>query len=271
MILAGLLGAIISSIDSMMNSAATLVTMDVYKKYVNPEAAGQRLIRVGQLASVAIVGVSAFLALTTYDPQSRDNFFLKVSSQSSHFTPGLVAAFLLGMFDRRATARGAIAAILATPVLSFGSEALYTLLMTSDGAFASAFGPIFGAKLNFMHRVAFVFAMTILIHVLVSRATGPADESRAPYLWIYASGANPAVLQRTLLLFAAFLVFQAILAAFLQIDLIHKVAAAWLSSTFTLSLFILHIRHEAQQLYKDDRFYAGLVSAATMFIMFYFY
>ena len=32
---AGLLGAIISSIDSMMNSAATLATIDIYKKYVN--------------------------------------------------------------------------------------------------------------------------------------------------------------------------------------------------------------------------------------------
>lgn len=268
-ILAGLLGAIISSIDSMMNSAATLLTMDVYRKYIRPDADDHRLIRVGQLAIIAIVGLSAFMALTTYDPNSTGNFFLKVSSQSSHFTPGLVAAFLLGMFDRRATAIGAIAAILATPVLSFGSDYVYRVFLTDFPAIVD----IFGLKLNFMHRVAFVFAATLLILFVVSRlsARGSAGDEKAPYLWINASGANPVVMRRAFYHFVAFLVFQAIMALCLQGDLILPTAAAWLSAAFTLTLFVLHIRHDAKHIYKDDRFYAGLVSAATMFVMYYFY
>jgi SSS family solute:Na+ symporter len=267
-ILAGLLGAIISSIDSMMNSAATLVTMDVYRKYARPDADDHRLIRVGQIAIVAIVGISAFLALTTYDPNSTGNFFLKVSSQSSHFTPGLVAAFLLGMFDRRATATGAIAAILATPILSFGGEALYREFLAAYPGVVD----VFGTKLNFMHRVAFVFATTLLIHFVVSRlSVRDTDGDKTPFLWINASGANPAQMRKAFYHFLAFLVFQAIMAACLQMDLILPTAAAYLSSAFTLTLFVLHIRHDAKHIYQDDRFYAGLVSAATMFIMYYFY
>ena len=44
---AGVIGAILSSIDSMMNSAATIVTMDLYRKYVNPDATDAQMIRVG--------------------------------------------------------------------------------------------------------------------------------------------------------------------------------------------------------------------------------
>ena len=269
-ILAGLLGAILSSIDSMMNSAATLLTMDVYRKYIRPDADDHNLIRVGQFAICAVVAVSAFLALTTYDPNSRGNFFLKVSSQSSHFTPGLVAAFLLGMFDRRATARGAIAAILATPFLSFGSEAAYQTWFAHWPVIAD----IFGAKLNFMHRVAFVFTTTLVIHWLVSRSRAESAEvsgATSKYLWINASGASSERLRRGLYLFAAFGLFQALLAGCLYFQMILPPAAAGLGATFTLILFVLHIRHDAVYFYKDDRFYAGLVSASTMFIMYYFY
>ena len=43
LIAAGMIGAILSSVDSMMNSAATIMTFDLYKKYLNPEADDQRL------------------------------------------------------------------------------------------------------------------------------------------------------------------------------------------------------------------------------------
>ena len=220
----------------------------------------------------------AALALTTYDPNSRGNFFLKVSSQSSHFTPGLVAAFLLGMFDRRATSRGAIAAILATPLLSFGSEWLYAELAGASPALSG----LLGSRLNFMHRVALVFALTLVIHAVVSRlggqARGEAERSQ-PYLWIHAAGSSleaniaHASTDRLRALFRmvlVFFVFQLGLVLLVWGQMIGTSVAAMLSALFTLSLFIIHIRHDARHFYQDDRLYAGLVSAVTMFIMFYF-
>jgi solute:Na+ symporter, SSS family len=55
LIAAGVIGAILSSIDSMMNSAATIVTVDVYKRYINPNASERRMILVGRLSIVVFV------------------------------------------------------------------------------------------------------------------------------------------------------------------------------------------------------------------------
>ena len=43
-----MIGAILSSLDSMMNSAATIMTFDLYKKYVNPDASDKKLISIGR-------------------------------------------------------------------------------------------------------------------------------------------------------------------------------------------------------------------------------
>ena len=56
---AGLLGAIISSIDSMMNSAATLATIDIYKKYINANATEKQTIFFGRMTIILIVALSA--------------------------------------------------------------------------------------------------------------------------------------------------------------------------------------------------------------------
>ena len=48
LISAGVFGAILSSIDSMLNSGATLVTFDIYKRYINPNADDKKLVKVGR-------------------------------------------------------------------------------------------------------------------------------------------------------------------------------------------------------------------------------
>ena len=59
-----------------MNSASTLVTFDLYKKYLRPEATDQECLRVGKVVLAVLLGGSALLALLTYDPNSSGNFFL---------------------------------------------------------------------------------------------------------------------------------------------------------------------------------------------------
>ena len=49
---AALAAAIISSLASMFNSTSTLFTMDIYKKYINPEANDHKLVNVGRLVSI---------------------------------------------------------------------------------------------------------------------------------------------------------------------------------------------------------------------------
>jgi len=120
LIAAGLIGAILSSIDSMMNSAATLVSIDVYKRYFRPDASDKEMIRVGQISILAFVSVAALLAILVLNPNSEANFFITIADYQNYFTPGLLVAFGLGMLWRRGTPLAGFATIIAGVVFSFG-------------------------------------------------------------------------------------------------------------------------------------------------------
>lgn len=119
LIAAGLIGAILSSIDSMMNSAATIVTIDVYKRYWRKDASEKELIFVGRLAIGIFVVVAALMAIFILDPNSEKNFFLQIADYQNYLTPGILVAFVLGMFWRRGTALAGFVTILAGILFSW--------------------------------------------------------------------------------------------------------------------------------------------------------
>ncbi len=59
LVFAGLVGAIMSTIDSLINSCATVLTMDFYQRFWNKQGAEKGLIRFGQISStlVLLIGV----------------------------------------------------------------------------------------------------------------------------------------------------------------------------------------------------------------------
>ena len=56
---AALLAAIMSSLDSMLNSAATIFTMDIYHRQLRPESSQRHLIAVGRWSTVAFLIIAA--------------------------------------------------------------------------------------------------------------------------------------------------------------------------------------------------------------------
>lgn len=126
LIAAGIVGAILSSLDSMMNSAATIVTFDIYKRYMNPEASEKRLILIGRIWIVIFIIAAASITIFTMDPNSKESFFLHIASHQSKMIAGVIVAFGLGMLWRRATGAGAITAIVAGVVISYALPPLYS-------------------------------------------------------------------------------------------------------------------------------------------------
>ena len=113
LIAAGLIGAILSSIDSMMNSAATIITIDIYQRYLKPDASDQEMIRMGRYIIITLMAAAALMAIYVINPNSEANFFLTIADYSNYLTPGLLVAFLLGIFWKRGTTNAAFVAILA--------------------------------------------------------------------------------------------------------------------------------------------------------------
>ena len=164
LILAGFLGAIFSSIYSMLNSLSTITAVDVYKRYVDAEASDARLVWIGKMAVVTACVCGVGMAWWSFSPTSEGNFFLTLSKNTSYLKPGIVSAFFLGVLWKRTHPVSAGVAILAAPLLSVGVELLYDHWL---GTFAP-WRELFGTRLNFMHRVFVVFVCCVCIQVAMS-------------------------------------------------------------------------------------------------------
>ena len=101
---AGLIAAIVSSLASMLNSTATIFTMDIYKPYINKGASSRRLVNVGRLtAFVALIAVPMSLIMS-----QAGQVFQVIQEYTGLVSPGILAIFLLGLFWKKATTKGAI-------------------------------------------------------------------------------------------------------------------------------------------------------------------
>lgn len=72
----------------------------------------------GRVTIGILVVVTAGLAILTYSPTAAGNFLLSVSNQGSYCTQGIVVAFLLGIWQRWVASAGALAALVAVPVVA---------------------------------------------------------------------------------------------------------------------------------------------------------
>ena len=104
LIFAALLAAIMSSLDSMLNSAATIFTIDIYNRHLQPEASQKRLIAVGRMSTVAFLVIAAAWAPALL---SFERVFSYIQEFWGIITPGVAVVFVGGLFWSGATARAA--------------------------------------------------------------------------------------------------------------------------------------------------------------------
>lgn len=116
LIFAALIAAIVSSLGSMMNSIATIFTMDLYRPLFGKNATERQLVGVGRLTSFTAIAIAIFAARPLL--AGADQVFQIIQEYTGFFTPGIVAIFVLGMFWKRATEFGAIAAVIGSFALS---------------------------------------------------------------------------------------------------------------------------------------------------------
>ena len=261
LILAGLISAIFSTIYSMMNSVTTMLSVDIYQRYLRPKATEKETITFGRIAIVAMCAVASYLAWATFDPTSNSNFFLNLSRQTSYLKPGIVVAFFLGILWRKAHPLAAVVTMLAAPLFGLASEWIY------DGFLGPipAVQAVFSEKLNFMHRVFLTGVFCILLQIGLS------------LLWTKPGDKLP-TLDFNLPLgsmgrwFGIFLLGQAVILTLSQWgDWLPNVSAL-VGTFFTFALFWLaYQRSKAKEsFWKSDVFLAAILSAVTMWILYYF-
>ena len=242
LIAAGMIGAILSSLDSMMNSAATIMTFDLYKKYINPEADDRKLISIGRVWIITFIVLAGFITIYTMDPNSKDSFFLHVAKHQGNLIAGVVVAFFLGMCWKRATAAGGVAAIIAGVIFSYSIPVLYGNMAEGNQTLID----LFGEKLNFMHGAFLSAILSILVHILVSLKTQP-DQEKGKLTWTGLQIFSPqelSVFVKTLLFCVA---VYATLAILVVIGTISPTIAALIGSVWTFGCFYISASRKSKQ------------------------
>ncbi|WP_185976783.1 sodium/sugar symporter [Catenovulum sediminis] len=146
LVFAALIAAIVSSLASMTNSISTIFTMDIYRN-LKPNESQRHYVHIGRITTL----LSLCIALLTAEPLlgKFDQAFQYIQEFTGLFSPGITAIFIMGMFWKRTTSEGAIAAAVGSAVFSVGFKFLWP-------------------ELPFMDRIGIVFLLCIALSVLVS-------------------------------------------------------------------------------------------------------
>lgn len=107
LVIAGLIAAIMSTIDSTLNAASTLVMYD----FVKADERGwskRRVLLLGRLTTLLFIVIAALWPLVIRDFPGLFNYIQQVFSYA---VPPIAAVFLLGMFWKRMTGTAAIATL----------------------------------------------------------------------------------------------------------------------------------------------------------------
>jgi SSS family solute:Na+ symporter len=173
LVLAALLAAMMSTVAGALNSAATLVSIDIVKR-MRPDTNDHTLVRIGQVTAVVVM--VAAVAWSTQG-QRFGGIFLGINHMISVLCPPITTVFIWGIFWRRGTS----AASLATLVVGFLLGAV---------AFVLDF-PAFGIEMitrdchtPFLLQAWWLFVICSVVFVVVSLLTPPPEADRVErYCW----------------------------------------------------------------------------------------
>jgi Na+/proline symporter len=116
LIIAGIFAASMSTLSSIMNSVATLASVDFYEKLARkPDAATS--VRVAEWMTVVagVIGIGLALMLSRFDIDSLFDVSIELSGLLSG---GFAGAYTLGMFTRRANWQGVAIGISVSIILT---------------------------------------------------------------------------------------------------------------------------------------------------------
>ena len=129
---AALLAGLMSSIDSMVNSTATLWTKDIYQKFIRREASDRHYLMVGRIATVLLL---FFGVLTSPVSDRFPGIYVAIQTFLSFFQGPIFSILLLGIFWPRATQWGGLAGLVGGIAVSASLYAFKDRLFTIEEPF----------------------------------------------------------------------------------------------------------------------------------------
>jgi len=158
-VLAAIFGAVVSSLASMLNSAATIATMDIYQKF-NKGATQSQLVGAGKSFTVLFVLIACIIAPFLGNP-AFGGIFTIIQEFQGFISPGILAVFLFGFLAPRTPRYFGWLGILVNIVL-YGSIKWFV------GPFLCARGLWFSNEISFLDRMSICFLTILLIGIVLN-------------------------------------------------------------------------------------------------------
>ena len=147
-IFAAISGAVISSLASMLNSASTIFTMDLFRRHFKKDASQKTLIWTGRTTTAIFVIIGMLIAPRLGDPRFM-GIFTYIQEFQGYISPGILAVFVFGMIFKKAPPLAGVTGLLITvPV--------YGLLHWQFGEIA------------FLNRMAITFGVVLLVMLIIT-------------------------------------------------------------------------------------------------------
>lgn len=160
LLLAALFGSVQSTVNAVLNSTSTIVTLDLYKRLIKKDASDKHYVVFGIWATVFFLAFS--IALGCVIDKLGGGLFVYIQTLYAFFAPPFAAVFLLGILFRRINGTGATAAVV--------SGFVFGILMKLYVEYVPGHMPVFEP---FGNQSIFNWLFCVVVCTAVSLCTAP--------------------------------------------------------------------------------------------------
>lgn len=162
-----IIAALMSGLDSIFNSAATLFTIDIWNHF-KPKSSQRQQIWVGRVV-VLVLTVLSILWIPLVKNHGSGRLFYYVNEVTNHFSPAIGAVFMLAILWTRLTESGAFWGTIAG--FAAGLVRLILLYIYPSAPCEYVYRPWLLTHVHYMTYTAFLFFLTIIVAVVISLFT----------------------------------------------------------------------------------------------------
>lgn len=166
---AALTAAIVASLAGKANSISTIFSLDIYKKYVQPAASEQHIVRIGRWTVVVAMLLAVIIA--PFMGIDKKGGFQYIQEYTGFVSPGVFAMFIMGFFWKKTTSNAALFATLGGFALSVLFKVMpeyvdLSFLASTGFAVKAAGSGLY--EIPFLDRMGIVFVICVVVMVIIS-------------------------------------------------------------------------------------------------------
>jgi SSS family solute:Na+ symporter len=167
-IYAAIAGAVTSTLASLLNSASTIATMDIYRRMFHRNASQNHLVWLGRGLTLAFVFAGCVIAPILDDPRF-GGVFQYIQQFQGYIWPGVVAAFVMPFVLPKVPAAAGVTALVTGPL----AYAVFQFTAKSSGR-------PWGHEIHFLLQVLLAFLAVAAVMIVMTRVSPLAKAKELP-------------------------------------------------------------------------------------------